>query len=234
MAAALMSVTAAAQDRAPAAETGHSAWDGVYTDVQAARGQVTFGRSCARCHAAPAGAAVRFSGDRFWAKWGEDSLDSLYSYLRRSMPNDAPGTLTDAAYADVVAFLLQSNGLPAGASELSASNVSAIRLAPRDSDGSLPEGALVSVSGCLTKTTTGWAIEHSGSLRRARGSDVAAEAAVAAADLTGGATFQLLYVISPLDKLIGQRVLVRGLLRRTPTPAVNVMAVHPMSTSCAP
>ena len=34
------------------AQAGQSVWDGVYTDVQAERGNVQFQQHCARCHGA--------------------------------------------------------------------------------------------------------------------------------------------------------------------------------------
>ena len=38
--------------------------------------------------------------------------------MRREMPTDQPGSLTEQAYADVLAFILASNEFPAGAAEL--------------------------------------------------------------------------------------------------------------------
>ena len=42
----------------------------------------------------------------------------MVQVIRQSMPQEAPDSLGLPAYVDIVAFLLKSNGGPAGASEL--------------------------------------------------------------------------------------------------------------------
>ena len=109
---------AAAQ--APAA-TARSARDGVFSDAQAERGQLHYRSSCGRCHSddlmgdrdAPA-----LVGGAFTTRWGGQTVDDLYQTIKRTMPQEAPDTLGPAAYADIVSFVLKSNGLPAGAGEL--------------------------------------------------------------------------------------------------------------------
>jgi hypothetical protein len=44
----------------------------------------------------------------------------LVDYITRAMPLDRPGSLSPSANADITAFILKSNGFPAGAKELSA------------------------------------------------------------------------------------------------------------------
>src|SRR5678815_4926867 len=83
------------------AQEPRTIWDGVYASPQAERGRAVFTASCLRCHGPLLdGVPRRFTADKFWASWGEDSLSSLYGYLRKSMPNDAPGTLSESAYVD--------------------------------------------------------------------------------------------------------------------------------------
>jgi mono/diheme cytochrome c family protein len=225
----------AAQAPAESGVPSQSVWQGVYTGAQAVRGQASYLQSCSRCHAVDAaGVASRFSGDKFWAAWGEAPLDRLYGYLRRSMPNDAPGTLSEATYADITAFLLRGNGIPAGDRELTGDAVAAIRLAPRDSDGSLPDGAFVAVSGCLAKRANSWLVTHAGAPARSSSTASAAAAAAAIPQQFGDGAFQLLYVIAPLDAMVGHQVVVRGLLVRQPAAAVNVMTVDSVSPNCAP
>ena len=98
--------------------------DGVYTTGQADRGYGEYGRYCARCHGPDLdgiGAAPMLYSSRFLDRWREDSLRTLYDYVKTNMPQDGkpgPGGLTPAQYVDIVAFLLQSSELPAGTSEL--------------------------------------------------------------------------------------------------------------------
>jgi S-disulfanyl-L-cysteine oxidoreductase SoxD len=43
----------------------------------------------------------------------------LFDYLSITMPDDKPGRLSPAQYTDIVAYLLQLNGMPAGPNSLS-------------------------------------------------------------------------------------------------------------------
>ncbi len=224
------------QEPAPsAARPVRSVWDGVYAEGQAERGLASYRRSCAKCHALSEDALPRrFMGDAFWTSWGEDSLASLYTTARKSMPADSPGSLSDATYADIIAFLLKSNGMPAGSEELRVDDVRSIRVAQRDSDGDLPAGAFVSLTGCLTKAGKGWTVTRATTPERFRGGDAAVDTARAAAQLAGSAVFELLFVISALDKLAGHQVLVKGLLVRGPADGINVTTVESVASSCTP
>jgi hypothetical protein len=57
-------------------------------------------------------------GEVFMNRWTGATADDMFQTIRRSMPQAAPDSLGLPAYADIVSYLLQSNGAPAGASEL--------------------------------------------------------------------------------------------------------------------
>ena len=57
-------------------------------------------------------------GVAFAFKWKDDKLRDYFDGLRATMPQDAPDSLSDAAYVDLVAYLLAENGFPPGDSEL--------------------------------------------------------------------------------------------------------------------
>ena len=96
--------------------------DGVYTAAQADRGAVLYDDQCAVCHGAiraiiPEMAALL--GDHtFRNTWRGRSLGELFGYIRETMPQDAPGTLTAAQTAEIVAHVLRGNRLPAGETPL--------------------------------------------------------------------------------------------------------------------
>jgi len=95
--------------------------DGVYTAVQAKRGDTIYGASCSSCHAADlsgSGQASPLAGKEFNAAWNGVPLSDLFERIRATMPADAPGTLTPAEVADVIAFILGKADLPAGQTEL--------------------------------------------------------------------------------------------------------------------
>jgi mono/diheme cytochrome c family protein len=100
------------------------AGDGAFTTVQATRGAAVYAESCAHCHLADlsggtdddSGPALR--GARFLVRWQGRTVWDLFRTISNDMPFDKPGTLAPRAYADVLAFLLQENGMPSGRSEL--------------------------------------------------------------------------------------------------------------------
>jgi len=98
-----------------------SVWDGVYTDAQAARGEAAFGAHCASCHGANLGGtgeAPALAGPQFLSDFDGLSLGDLFDRIRTTMPQDSPGSLPRDQVADILAFLLKTNGLPSGGKEL--------------------------------------------------------------------------------------------------------------------
>jgi cytochrome c len=93
---------------------------GVYTEAQAARGQTAYMESCARCHAEDllGGGAPPLVGEGFANRFGGNSAEAMVKTIRRTMPQEAPDSLTTQQYVDIASFLLKSNGSPAGADEL--------------------------------------------------------------------------------------------------------------------
>jgi cytochrome c553 len=100
-----------------------SVWDGVYTEQQASRGERQYGRACERCHGSdlagdPVAEIPALSLDSFMTSWNGRSVNDLLAAMKRSMPKDKPGTLSENAYLDLAAYLLQANKFPSGSSEL--------------------------------------------------------------------------------------------------------------------
>ncbi len=117
LAAALIVMAASVAARAQTA----SVWDGIYTDAQAARGGAEFSAHCASCHGAGldgTGDAPALTGAQFLSDFNGLTVGALFDRIRTTMPQDNPASLTRDQYADILAFLLKSNGLPAGAREL--------------------------------------------------------------------------------------------------------------------
>lgn len=106
-------VVASAQETA-----APSVRDGVYTVEQADRGEALYDDRCTVCHGemraiVPEMAALL--GDHtFRNLWRGRSLGEMFGYIRETMPQDAPGTLTAAQTAEIVAHILRGNRLPAG------------------------------------------------------------------------------------------------------------------------
>jgi mono/diheme cytochrome c family protein len=106
----------------PILQAPRDVWDGVYTPQQAERGAATYRQACGYCHRdnlrGDEGPAL--VGSAFMARWTDHTVADLFLTIQSTMPEDSPGTLAPNAYADVVSYLLQSNGMPPGATELPA------------------------------------------------------------------------------------------------------------------
>jgi mono/diheme cytochrome c family protein len=111
-----VAIPAAAQ-QAPAKRI----WDGVFNSTQAQRGKAAFELSCARCHnvaltGSERGPAIK--GQTFLSHWEKDSLAGLFKKIRDTMPEGGSGTVKDEVKIDIVSYILQQNGFPAGGEEL--------------------------------------------------------------------------------------------------------------------
>ena len=112
------------------AQQSPTAGGGVYTTAQANRGEAVYQKRCASCHgAALAGnAGPPLAGQDFLTIWNNQPVSDLFDKIHNTMPLDNPGTLTNPEVADVVAYILQTNKLPAGTAELTPTNTARISL----------------------------------------------------------------------------------------------------------
>jgi mono/diheme cytochrome c family protein len=85
----------------------------VFTVAQATRGREVYTNACARCHM-----TTQHSGATFASTWNNRRVFDLYDILVNTMPLDDPGSLSEQEYVDVVAYILQINGHPAGKAAL--------------------------------------------------------------------------------------------------------------------
>ncbi len=103
---------------APGALAGQ---DGVgYTLEQAVAGRAAYDRACAECHLGTMEGsfeAPELAGPNFVRYWGGRSVGELIE-VATTMPPDAEGSLGEAVYASIVAYILSRNGLAPGATDL--------------------------------------------------------------------------------------------------------------------
>jgi S-disulfanyl-L-cysteine oxidoreductase SoxD len=101
-----------------------STWQGVYTKEQAERGKSRYFTSCASCHGGLLqgdGDTPELAGKLFMKRWEDQSIAALFTFASSQMPIGRPGSLGAQGYAEVIAYILASNGFPDGARELPAS-----------------------------------------------------------------------------------------------------------------
>jgi mono/diheme cytochrome c family protein len=220
-------------ERPAAAIQSKTVWDGVYTEQQAARGAATFASTCSRCHSADANAGEEgrnIAGKAFWDGFRESTVDRLLDYVSRNMPNGAGGTLSADTYADLVAFILSRNDLPSGPKELTKDSAAGVQIIAKNGPGDLPNGTLVRVVGCLGgKEGNAWILNSATVPERP---NPAADADDSARPL-GTRSYQLKFLITPLDKYVGHRLRVRGLLiGEGGRDGINVSQTESLADSC--
>jgi mono/diheme cytochrome c family protein len=95
--------------QSPAAST----MSGVYSADQARRGEDTYMSICVGCH--PSGT---YSSEAFKATWSGKSVGDLFDLISQTMPKNDPASLSPQEYAQVVAYILKLNGVPAGKTDI--------------------------------------------------------------------------------------------------------------------
>ncbi len=93
----------------------------IYTAAQAKRGEAVFKEKCAACHDGNGFGPV-LQDNSFWTAWNGKAARALYSTIISSMPPNDAGTLPEKTVLDIVGYLFQLNGLPAGAKEIGSAN----------------------------------------------------------------------------------------------------------------
>jgi S-disulfanyl-L-cysteine oxidoreductase SoxD len=105
------------------AQQAVSVWDGVYVQEQVSAGKVIYDQQCSLCHGADvlkvrSEGPPNLTGPAFKENWNGLTVSDLFEYIKKGMPRNNPGHLTSEQTASMVAFILASNGFPAGQKEL--------------------------------------------------------------------------------------------------------------------
>ena len=88
-----------------------------YTEEQSARGEALYKKACGFCHADES-MAPPLAGDVFLSNWSDQTAAALLDKIQQTMPANEPGTLTAPQSADLVAYILKLNHVPAGQTPL--------------------------------------------------------------------------------------------------------------------
>jgi mono/diheme cytochrome c family protein len=223
---------------------GRTVWDGVYTDAQAERGTEVYAEHCSRCHGdfldgAGAGErVVALAGVTFEDDWESASLSDLFDKIARTMPRDAPGTVTRRQVLDLVAFLLRSNGYPSGASELTDSaELALVDIVGRNGPRPLRAGAGVRSVGCLAKDAGDlWTLVRASVPVRTRNPLASSERDLdrARAAPLGEDTITLTGPAPGRASGPGMQVEVKGVLSAIDPPRyrITVMSLQPIAPAC--
>jgi len=93
---------------------------GWYTTAQATNGAKAYQKNCASCHGAKLQGALApaLVGTQFWLTYAGKKVSTLWSAVHTQMPMSAPGSVSAKNSTNIMAFLLQKNGVPSGATPL--------------------------------------------------------------------------------------------------------------------
>jgi S-disulfanyl-L-cysteine oxidoreductase SoxD len=237
---ALAGALRAQETPAPAADP--RIWQGIFSAAQAARGKDTYTAACLRCHAPDLTGvtAPALTGDRFFNSWGGEPVDRLYLKIRDTMPPNFGTVLDNQGKLDVVAFILQSNGFPAGATDLvvGASDLASAQILKKGQQAAVQNFSLVQTVGCLAKGDgETWKLTRTADPLSTREDAPSAQALQSAASRPlGTRTFVLQSAVpfSPASH-VGQKMEARGLVYVDPADSrITLTSLKPTGSACEP
>jgi quinoprotein glucose dehydrogenase len=219
IAAMAVGVSSSVQAQQPAAAEPRI-WQGIYTEAQAERGKALFNSACIRCHGGDlAGTtAPALKGDRFQTSWGGDVVDRLFGKIRDTMPpNFSTASFDDKQKLDIVSYILQTNGYPAGSTELAVGSpdLTSAQILRKGQQVVVQNFSLVQTVGCLTRGERNtWNLTRTAEPVSTR-DDTPNEAALAASasQPLGSRTYRLLSAgMYGAESQVGRKVEARGLV----------------------
>lgn len=216
-------------------------WQGVFTAAQAERGKAVFNTTCLRCHGEDlsGNTAPALKGDRFQSSWGGDVVESLFTKVRDTMPPNFGTILDDQVKLDIVTYILQTNGFPAGASELKvgSADVATAQILKKGEQAVVQNFSLIQTVGCLASGPDNtWMLTRTAEPITTR-DDAPSERALAsaAAKPLGTKTFRLISVVPfKPESHTGQKVEARGLIYTEPgDERINVTSLKATGANCS-
>lgn len=121
---------------AQAATAQKTSNDAIYTKAQADGAKKQFDKLCADCHPFTVAAKKKpkdlpLGDEPFFENWTGRPLTELVSLIALTMPNDGSAVVSDDEAVDLVAYILQQNGFPAGSQALTKETASAVLARPK-------------------------------------------------------------------------------------------------------
>jgi len=218
-------------------------WDGVYSTSQATSGQAIYTQYCAGCHAVNLNGGANqgappLKGEKWMENWREDSLQSLYTKIRTTMPRRDSKSLNEQETIDLVSYILAENEAAAG-SDLSTATLGGIQIQRKDGPKPLPNYAIIQVVGCMTPEGDAWTLTSAGAPTRIRTSEKSTPDELNAAESKplGGQTFRLqnlamLGAFSP-EAHKGHKMMAKGpLIRQANSERISVTELEMLGGTC--
>jgi mono/diheme cytochrome c family protein len=220
----------------------HTTLDGVFSAGQAAKGEMEYQDTCAKCHDGDNAAGPSLVGQSFVDRWREDNLEVLYDFIKTNMPAGDAGSLSDDDYLNLVAHILDVNGFREGPKEMTAGELPKIRLVGKDGPKPLPNNTLVQVVGCLTQNSENdWTVTKASSPARIRqGTETSPEELKKSTEEPLGSevfklqNFARLSLDFKPDPYKDHKVQVKGVLthQSSGNDRISLTALNSLTTSC--
>ena len=216
-------------------------WQGVYTAAQAERGKAVFNTTCLRCHGEDLSGttAPALKGDRFQTSWGGDVVESLFTKVRDTMPPNFGTILDDQVKLDIVTYILQANGFPAGGSELlvGSAALTTTQILKKGEQATVQNFSLVQTVGCLaTGPNSRWMLTRTAEPLTTRDDEPTDRGLASAASRPlGTKTFRLISIAPFKPELhTGQKMEARGLIYTEPgDERINLTSLKPTGGNCS-
>jgi hypothetical protein len=223
-----------AQDSAP------RIWQGVFSAAQADRGMASFNSSCLRCHGdkLQGNTAPALSGDRFFTTWSGEPIATLFAKIRDTMPPNFGTSIDDRTKLDIVSYILQTNGFPAGTSELSltGADLANAQILKKGEQTVVQNFSLVQTVGCLSRgADNAWMLMRTADPLVTRDDVPSAQSLASAATRPlGTRTFRLLSAkpFSP-ESHQGHKMEARGLIYNEPGDERLTLTSLRMAGNCS-
>jgi alcohol dehydrogenase (cytochrome c) len=102
---------------------------GPFTQAQVDAGRQAYSADCAQCHnpdLSGSNDAPQLAGDAFIGAWKGRTTQALYNKISKTMPSGQGGSLDDATYTAITAYILHANGASAGSAAFTADTTAGI------------------------------------------------------------------------------------------------------------
>jgi len=128
---------------------------GPFTQAQVDAGRQGFADNCASCHQADlqgTNDAPQLAGSAFMGAWKGRTTQALYTKISKTMPAGRGGSLDEATYTNIVAYVLRANGATPGATAFTpATSVGIGSIA----NGQMPAGLTAARAGAARRIDSG-------------------------------------------------------------------------------
>jgi hypothetical protein len=177
-------------------------------------------------------------GAAFNEEFQGESLKTLFTIIKKTMPRDAPSSLSDETYLDIVAYVLKMNGYPEGPATLTTASLENIQVVAQPGADEIANYSMVRVIGCMTAGAgSSWTLTRATNPVKTRNPDASPIAELSRFRSTplGNGTFGLVdtATLKP-DSMKAHKVEAKGfLMRQSGGDSLSLTSLQSVSEDCS-